>query len=72
MPLDRTSNSLVKLLIEANAVRIFMWNVMGRITGADEVFLFMVQSDREDPASSRVRWTGLSQAECTTAMHERC
>jgi len=49
-----------------------MWNVMGRITGADEVFLFMVQSDREDPASSRVRWTGLSQAECTTAMHERC
>jgi PAS domain S-box-containing protein len=44
-------------------VGIVMWNLDGAITGANEAFLRMVQYDREDLASGRVRWTDLTPAE---------
>src|SRR6185436_5674193 len=50
-------------LVEANVVGIVMWNLEGAITGANDAFLRMVQYDREDLASGRVRWTDLTPAE---------
>jgi PAS domain S-box-containing protein len=47
----------IRRLVEANVVGIVMWNLEGAITGANEAFLRMVQYDREDLASGRVRWT---------------
>ena len=53
----------IRRLVDANIVGIFMWNLEGAITGANEAFLRMVQCDREDLASGRVRWTGITPAE---------
>jgi PAS domain S-box-containing protein len=50
----------VRRLVEANVVGIVQWNLEGAITGANEAFLRMVQFDREDLASGRVRWTDLT------------
>ena len=53
----------IRRLVEANVVGIVMWNLDGGITGANEAFLRMVQYDREDLASGRVRWADLTPAE---------
>ena len=53
----------VRRLVEANVVGIVMWNLEGTVTGANDAFLRMVQYDREDLASGRVRWTDLTPAE---------
>jgi PAS domain S-box-containing protein len=53
----------IRRLVDANVVGIFMWNLEGAITEANEAFLRMVQCDREDLASGRVRWTDLTPAE---------
>jgi PAS domain S-box-containing protein len=53
----------VRRLVEANVVGIVMWNLEGAITGANDAFLRMVQYDRDDLASGRVRWTDLTPAE---------
>ena len=53
----------IRRLVEANVVGIVMWNLEGAITGANDAFLRMVQYDREDLASGRVRWTDLTPAE---------
>jgi PAS domain S-box-containing protein len=53
----------VRRLVEANVVGIVLWNLEGAITGANEAFLRMVQFDREDLVSGRVRWTDLTPAE---------
>ena len=50
-------------LVEANVVGIVLWNLEGAITGANEAFIRMVQFDREDLVSGRVRWTDLTPAE---------
>ncbi len=53
----------VRRLVGANVVGIVTWNLEGAITGANEGFLRMVQYDREDLSSGRVRWTDLTPAE---------
>ena len=53
----------VRRLVEANVVGIVMWNLEGAVTGANDAFLRMVQYDREDLASGRVRWTDLTPPE---------
>ncbi|HEY5928741.1 MAG TPA: PAS domain-containing protein, partial [Burkholderiales bacterium] len=53
----------IRRLVEANVVGIVMWNLEGAITGANDAFLRMVQYDREDLASGRVRWTDLTPVE---------
>jgi PAS domain S-box-containing protein len=53
----------VRRLVEANVVGIVMFNLEGAITGANDAFLRMVQYDRQDLASGRVRWTDLTPAE---------
>jgi PAS domain S-box-containing protein len=61
--LARGLEAKVRRLVEANVVGIVTWNLEGAITGANEAFLRMVQYDREDIASGRVRWMDLTPAE---------
>jgi PAS domain S-box-containing protein len=61
--LARGLEAKVRRLVEANVVGILMWNLEGAITGANEAFLRMVQRDREDLSSGRVRWTDLTPSE---------
>ena len=53
----------IRRLVEANVVGIVMWTLDGVISEANEAFLRMVQSDREDIISGRVRWTDLTPPE---------
>jgi PAS domain S-box-containing protein len=61
--LARGLEAKIRRLVEANVVGIVMWNLEGAITSANDAFLRMVQYDREDLASGRVRWTDLTPAE---------
>jgi len=53
----------IRRLVEANVVGIVMFTLEGAITAANEAFLRMLQYDRDDLASGRVRWTDLTPAE---------
>lgn len=57
------SEAKIQRLVHANVVGVMMWNLDGMITGANEAFLRMVQYDREDLDSGRVRWTDLTPPE---------
>ena len=61
--LARGLEAKIRRLVEANVVGIVLWNLEGAITAANDAFLRMVQYDREDLASGRVRWTDLTPAE---------
>ena len=61
--LARGLEARMRRLVEANVVGIAMWNLEGAIIEANDAFLHMVQYDREDVASGRVRWTDLTPAE---------
>src|SRR5499433_2362735 len=53
----------IRRLVEANVVGIMMFNLDGAIAEANAAFLHMVQFDRDDLASGRVRWADLTPAE---------
>jgi PAS domain S-box-containing protein len=53
----------IRRLVEANIIGIFIWNLEGQITEANEAFLRMVQYSREDLVSGRLRWTDLTPVE---------
>jgi PAS domain S-box-containing protein len=53
----------IRRLVEANVVGIMMFNLDGAITEANAAFLHMVQFDRDDLASGRVRWADLTPTE---------
>src|SRR5215475_2906908 len=53
----------IRRLVEANVVGIMMFNLDGAITEANAAFLHMVQFDRDDLVSGRVRWADLTPAE---------
>jgi len=53
----------LRRLVEANVVGIVTWNLEGAIIDANDAFLRMVQYDREDFTSGRMRWTDLTPAE---------
>jgi PAS domain S-box-containing protein len=53
----------IRRLMDANILSIVIWSVEGAIVASNEAFLRMVQYDREDVASGRVRWTDLTPAE---------
>ena len=61
--LARGLEAKIRRLVEANVVGIVMWNLEGAITGANDAFLRMVQYDRDDLASGRMRWTDLTPLE---------
>src|SRR5947208_11801512 len=49
----------IRRLVDANIIGIFIWDVDGRIVEANESFLRLIQYNREDLVSGRVRWTDL-------------
>ena len=53
----------IRRLVDANILGIFMGNLEGAIVGANEAFLRMLQYDRDDLVSGRVRWTDLTPME---------
>jgi PAS domain S-box-containing protein len=61
--LARGLDAKFRRLVEANVVGIVTWNLEGAIIDANDAFLRMVQYDREDFTSGRVRWTELTPAE---------
>jgi PAS domain S-box-containing protein len=58
---EREAN--IRRLVEANIIGIFIWDVDGRIIEANDSFLDLVQYNREDLVSGRVRWTDLTPEE---------
>ena len=53
----------IRRLVDANIIGIFMWNVDGRITDANEAFLRMLGYARDDLDKAGLRWTALTPAE---------
>jgi len=53
----------IRRLFDANILAIVIWNIEGAIVASNEAFLRMVQYDRDDVASGRVRWTDLTPDE---------
>ena len=53
----------VRRLVEANIIGIFIWDLEGRIVEANDEFLRMVDYNREDLVSGRIRWTDLTPPE---------
>ncbi|WP_046868407.1 AAA family ATPase [Microvirga massiliensis] len=53
----------IRRLVEANILGIVIWNLEGAILEANEAFLRMLQYNREDVASRRLRWTDLTPTE---------
>src|SRR5262249_5192205 len=53
----------IRRLVESNVVGIIMFNLDGAITEANAAFLRIVQFERNDLASGRVRWANLTPAE---------
>src|SRR5438445_5332765 len=53
----------IRRLVDANILAIVIWNLEGAIVGANDSFLRMVQYDREDVASGRVRWRDMTPPE---------
>src|SRR5712671_5895541 len=50
----------IRRLVDANIIGIFVWDFEGRILEANDEFLRMVNHDREDLASGRIRWADLT------------
>ena len=61
--LARGLEAKIRRLVEANVAGIFMFSLVGAITGANDAFLQMVQLSREDLATGRMRWMDLTPAE---------
>ena len=53
----------IRCLVDANIIGIFIFDIEGRITEANDAFLHTVGYNREDLASGRLRWTDLTPAE---------
>src|SRR5690348_15876273 len=53
----------IRRLVDANIMGVFIWGLEGKIVEANEAFLNMVQYDRGDLVSGRMRWTDLTPAE---------
>jgi PAS domain S-box-containing protein len=50
----------IRRLVESNVIGIFIWDFDGRVLEANDEFLRMVNYDREDLVSGRIRWTDLT------------
>jgi PAS domain S-box-containing protein len=53
----------IRRLVEANIIGIFLWNMDGRVTEANDAFLSLIGYDREDLRSGRISWTDITPAE---------
>jgi PAS domain S-box-containing protein len=59
----RESEAKIRRLVDANIIGIFIWDFEGQIIEANDAFLHIVDYDREDLASGRLRWTELTPQE---------
>jgi len=59
----KTTEDKVRRLIEAGILGIFLATVEGGIVEANQAFLQMLQYDRQDLVSGRLRWANLTPAE---------
>jgi PAS domain S-box-containing protein len=59
----RESEAKIRRLVDANIIGIFIWDFDGRIIEANDAFLRMVDYDRKDLVSGRMRWTDLTPPE---------
>ena len=50
----------IRRLVNSNIIGIFIWDFDGRVLEANDEFLRMVNYDREDLVSGRIRWTDLT------------
>src|SRR5438477_1286812 len=50
----------IRRLVDSNIIGIFIWDFGGRVLEANDEFLRMVNYDREDLASGRIRWAELT------------
>jgi PAS domain S-box-containing protein len=50
----------IRRLVDSNIIGIFIWDFDGRILEANEAFLRIVNYDREDLVSGRIRWMDLT------------
>jgi PAS domain S-box-containing protein len=56
----RESEAKIRRLVDSNIIGIFVWDFDGRIVEANAEFLRMVNYDREDLVSGRIRWADLT------------
>src|SRR3954447_18376760 len=59
----KTAEEKIRRLVDAGILGIFFSNVEGEIVEANQAFLQMLQYDREDLVSGRLRWADLTPAE---------
>jgi PAS domain S-box-containing protein len=59
----KTTEDKIRRLVEAGILGIFIANVEGEIVEANQAFLQLLQYDREDLVSGRLRWADLTPAE---------
>jgi PAS domain S-box-containing protein len=59
----RQREAKIRRLVDANIMAVVIWRLDGAIVESNEAFLRMVQYDREDVATGRVRWTDLTPTE---------
>ena len=59
----KTAEDKIRRVVEAGILGIYIANVEGEIVEANQAFLQMLQYDRQDLVSGRLRWTDLSPAE---------
>src|SRR6202140_5097490 len=50
----------IRRLVDSNIMGVFIWDFDGRILEANDEFLRMVNYDREDLATDRIRWADLT------------
>src|ERR1700674_5437629 len=50
----------IRRLVDANIIGIFVWDFDGRVLEANDEFLRMVNYNRQDLASGRIRWADLT------------
>ncbi len=53
----------IRRLVDANIIGIFIWDLDGKIVEANEAFLHIVEYNREDLISGRMRWRDLTPPE---------
>jgi PAS domain S-box-containing protein len=53
----------IRRLVDANIIGVFIWDLDGRILEANDEFLRIVEYERDDLVSGRLRWTDLTPSE---------
>jgi PAS domain S-box-containing protein len=59
----RSNERKFRRLVDANILGICIWNLEGPVIAANEALLRMLQYEREDVVSGRLRWTDMTPAE---------